>query len=227
MVKLLIGGLVDWGKGFISSAFPNLKFEIRNRIFPPSAFILPHSGRRLLNPDICPLTSVAWHLSFGFWPQAFDIRRLFSAVWILTSFVRRLSSALRRLISILRPLSSETFPAKAPIKLLILHMVASFSLPSRCCKVLKPDEGLASFCPFVRLKILDKPYVEWYSFPLIRSYHIEFIGKFTASVYLYSRSTSTEFGWMGSGRSKKKPRYKINKCPNVHFLGQHYEGRCK
>ena len=105
------------------------------------------------------------------------ISSLYSLLWFLSSDIWHLSPG----NGYAAGGTHETFPIKSPTKLLTLHVVASFGSPSRCCKVVNPDEGQVFFCHFVWLKMLDKPNVGWYSLPLIHSYHIEFIGKFTVS----------------------------------------------
>ena len=132
-----------------------------------------------------PATSESWHLSSVVCHQP-------SVVWFLSSDLC---------------LSSETFPEKASIMQQSLHVVASFDSSSRCCKLLKSDRRRVLFCHFVRLKILDKPYVEWYSLSLIHPYLTEFIGKFTVSPpNLHNCLKSTEFSRMGSGCCSKKTR---------------------
>jgi hypothetical protein len=105
------------------------------------------------------------------------ISPLYSLLWLLSSDIWHLSPG----NGYAAGGTHETFPIKSTTKLLTLHVVASFGSPSRCCKVVNPDEGQIFFCHFVWLKMLDKPNAGWYSLPLIHSYHIEFIGKFTVS----------------------------------------------
>jgi len=93
--------------------------------------------------------------AYSLWPLL--IHSLFRIRYSLSSVISPLISVLRHLSSGIRRLSSETFPIKAPFKLLTLHVVASFGSPSRCCKVVRPDEGQVFFCNFVWLKMLDKP----------------------------------------------------------------------
>jgi len=140
-----------------------------NRIFTHSAFSL---GRRRK-----PL-----------WAEGRNPHSLSSATWPLSSGTGYDTGG-----------TPETFPAKAPIKRLTLHVVASFGSWSRCCKPMKSDWGPMFYCHFVWLKILDKPKFEWYCLPLKHLYNTEFIGKYTVFRLYFQSLLNKEFSRMGSG----------------------------
>ena len=142
---------------------------VSSLVFQPSLCLQPaaSSDRR---PSI-ELSALSLLLAFTF--QASQPSSIFPMCFAYLFAIPNLYSEIRNqifphspfriphsLTSTLRPPSSETIPAKASIKLITLHMVASFGSPSRYCKVLKPGQGLVYFCRFVWLKILDKPNVE-------------------------------------------------------------------